>query len=241
MKSSFENNQSLEVDDSGELSLVSTKRVKAEAAKEERRNLSRNETQRVRLLRSITLLALLFTASLVSAGVWYVARNSQKHTFESGFENHASKIISSFHDHVGQYLASLDAFSSEITAFALLSESTFPNITLPNFEVLGASTRVLSQTPLVFYSPFVTDAERAGWEDYAKNNQLHLMTSFMKETGFKTAQDIKYGYVDQGNRRGLQLASVGAEYREEIWGSEGIGETEAPNRYAQEYCWTHAA
>jgi class 3 adenylate cyclase len=213
--------------------------AKARAAKQERANLGKNETKVVRCLRIVTLLILLGTAGLVSWGVYSLSAESQADAFKSEYDSHATKLIDSFHSSVERFLGSFGSFSASITSYATDDGLVFPNVTIPDFEVRSSGIRVLGQASIITYMPLVTDETRLGWEAYATANQGYLLPSFLKEMQLKTVQDIKYGYVTPeeaaaaaaggGSNRKLQLESVTDQsFREQIWGTTGAGETEAP-------------
>jgi hypothetical protein len=90
-----------------------------------------------------------------------------------------------------------------MTSHAIASGSTFPNVTVPDFEVHADATPVLSRAPFVQYLPLVTDEIRKEWEAYATENQGHLIPAFAKEMGLKGVQDAKYNITkpyEEGNR-----------------------------------------
>jgi class 3 adenylate cyclase len=209
-----------------------TKNAKVKAAREERLSLGLRESQAVQALRIITLFVLLTTTAMITTGVYFVSRRSEEETFQSEYDAGANQVIASFHISVERFLGSFDALASTITSHAIDTGSTFPNVTIPDFEVHADATRVRSRAPFVQYLPLVTDAIRKEWEAYATENQGHLIPAFAKEMGLIGAQDTKYNMTKpeaQGNRE-LQLDSITDQtFREEIWGSTGAGETEAPN------------
>jgi hypothetical protein len=75
---------------------------KSRAATEERQSLAKGETRAVRILRIMTLLALLLTAILVSLGFYFYCRKDQEDTFKTEYNSHANKVIESFHTSVEQ-------------------------------------------------------------------------------------------------------------------------------------------
>jgi class 3 adenylate cyclase len=206
-----------------------TENAKVKAAREERLSLGLRESQAVRALRIVTLFVLLSTAALVTTGVYFISRYSEEETFQSEYEAGANQVIKSFHISVEQFLGSFDALASIITSHAIDSGSTFPNVTVPDFEVHADATRVLSQAPFVQYLPLVTDEIRKEWEAYATENQGHLIPAFAKEMGLKGVQDAKYNITkpeeEQGNRE-LQESTAEPTFQEEIWSFSGPGETE---------------
>jgi class 3 adenylate cyclase len=209
-----------------------TENAKVKAAREERLSLGLRESQAVRVLRIITLFVLFSTAALVTTGVYFISRYSEEETFHSEYEAGANQVIKSFHISVEQFLGSFDALASIVTSHAIDSGSTFPNVTVPDFEVHADATRVLSRAPFVQYLPLVTHDIRKEWEAYATENQGHLFPASAKEMGLKGVQDVKYNITkpeEQGNRE-LQEAPANPTFREEIWSFTGPGEVEAvPN------------
>ena len=118
--------------------------AKFKAAREERFSLGLRESQAVRALRIITLFVLLSTAALVTTGVYFISRWSEEETFQSEYEAGANQVIKSFHISVEQFLGSFDALASIITSHAIDSGSTFPNVTVPDFEVHVGATGIIS-------------------------------------------------------------------------------------------------
>jgi hypothetical protein len=206
--------------------------TKERAAEEERQSLGKKETRAVMYIRILVVIVLIFTAVLVSLGVFFISRHDQNETFESEFVSNADKVMESFRDAVERKLGALDSFSVAVTSHAISVGATFPNVTLPDYEVHACNNRILADGLFVFYSPVVTDDARKGWEAYATENQGHLFPAYLNEVQLKTEQDIKYGYnVDDvgmdGGARALLLDSIeDKSFREEIWGPVGAGETQ---------------
>lgn len=165
-------------------------------AEEERKSLARSETRAVRCLRAVTLIVLVVTATIVSFGVYFIMASNQRIAYETAFEAYGDKVIESFHTSVERFLGSFDSLSASITSYALESQSNFPNVTIPDFEVKAGATRILAQSTFVMYMPLVTDDTRRQWESYAATQQHYLFPSYAKETALKAIQDAKYGYVD---------------------------------------------
>jgi hypothetical protein len=118
-----------------------TLREQAEA-KQEREILGGKENRMVARLRVIVFFVLLVTAVLVSLGVFFYTRGDEEDDFRSEFAANAAKVIGSFHEAVERKLNAIDTMSVMITTFALSTEASFPNVTFPNFEYLGANTRI---------------------------------------------------------------------------------------------------
>ena len=71
----------------------------------------------------------------------------------------AENVITAFHD-----------FSVMITSYALESNSSWPNVTIPDYERRLNGTRKLAQAGPTSFSPIVQAKDRAGWEAYAVEN-----------------------------------------------------------------------
>jgi hypothetical protein len=111
-------------------------------AKQERHILGEKESRMVAWLRVIVFVVLLITAVLVSLGVFFYSRGDEEDDFESEFAANAAKVIGSFHEAVERKLNAIDTMSVMITTFVLSTEASFPNVTFPNIEYLGANTRI---------------------------------------------------------------------------------------------------
>lgn len=160
---------------------------------EERKNLARRENKMVSYLRVAVYLVVLVTAVLVCVGVFIYTRNGEEHRFETEFAAYAAKLVESFHDSVESKIGAIHTFSTSFTAYALATGSSFPNVTVPDFAMLGANMRVQSGAVVVNWMPLVTDEDRAGWEEYAYQNRHWIMPAFFEDLGYKAAQDARFG------------------------------------------------
>jgi hypothetical protein len=143
----------------------------------ERKTLASKENAAVFWVRGAVFLVLLGTAALVSSIVYLYTRNDQVQDFENAFEAHATKIVESFYETVERKLEAIDALSVTITSYAKSTGATFPNVTLPDFEIRASNSRVLSDSAVFNYQPVVTDETRLAWEAYTR---LKTATSSMK-------------------------------------------------------------
>jgi class 3 adenylate cyclase len=164
------------------------------AAKDtERQTLGRNETKAVGYLKIIVIIVLLTAAALVSVSTFLFTRKAEVQDFETQFEAHATRVIESFREVFDRQLAAVDALSSSMTSYALASGSTFPNVTVPYFEVLGANARILSDALIVFYMPIVSKKDRTGFEAYARDMDLQFDEALASENEMRERQDEAFG------------------------------------------------
>jgi class 3 adenylate cyclase len=171
----------------------------------ERKTLASKENAAVFWVRGAVFLVLLGTAALVSSIVYLYTSNDQTQDFESAFEAHATKILESFYETVERKLEAVDSLSVTITSYAKSTGATFPNVTLPDFEIRASNSRVLSDTAVFNYQPVVTDETRLGWEAYQIENRDHFDEAFASGISQRAHQDDRLGHIDDdGARRSLQ-------------------------------------
>lgn len=156
-------------------------------------------------MRAIVFLVLFATTILVSVSVYSLTRTDQVQDFEKAFQADATKIIESFKMAVYRRLEAIDALSVTITAFAQDTGSTFPNVTISDFEIRCANSRVLSDTAVIQYHPIVTDESRKGWEAYQIEKRGHFEKAFVSELSMIQIQDAQVGQLDD---RRLQEAPL---------------------------------
>jgi class 3 adenylate cyclase len=175
----------------------------------ERKTLASKENRAVFWVRGAVFLVLLGTAALVSTIVCMYTKNDQVQDFESAFEGHATRIQESFYDTIERKLEAVDALSVTITSYAKSTGATFPNVTLPDFEIRCSNSRVLSDTSVINYQPVVTDETRLGWEAYQIANRGHFDEALASGIAQRAQQDVRFGQIDgDGDKRGLQESDL---------------------------------
>lgn len=157
-------------------------------------SLARKETRVVNVLRVAVLFVLISTAALVSAVVYRYTKNEEHENFVTNFEQSATQVVESFHGVVERNMAAIATLSTSITSYAKHTNASFPFVTVPDFELLGADLRVTSSSHLIYYCPKITNANRLQWEEYALENRF-LANDYQREATFRTQQDVEYGYI----------------------------------------------
>jgi hypothetical protein len=164
---------------------------------QERNTLGRKENQAVSRLRVVVFLVLLVTATLVSVGVYLYIANDQEEDFEHDFRAQATKILESFHESVERKLEAVDALSVAFTSYARGTGVTFPNVTLPDFEIRAANARILADSFVINYYPLVTDETRKGWEEYQIANRDYYDASMQSGSAQRAYQAARFGEDDR--------------------------------------------
>ena len=183
---------------------------RVQAAMDERKSLAKRETRLVGRLRAYLLLFLAATAAVCGWATYKYTRSVEVDEFESRFASIAGSVSDSFHDAVERKLGALDSLSVSMTSHATESGESFPMVTLPDYETRAAGTRILAEGIYIFWLPMVKDDQRAAWEAYAYQKQMHLYQSFGAEVMLRTMQDQSFGLGPEaapGTRR-LEQAEV---------------------------------
>jgi class 3 adenylate cyclase len=161
---------------------------------QERATLAHKENKVVVWMKGAVAIVLLTTSVLVSTGVFLYTRNDQRGDFKDSFRADADRLLESFYKSVERTLEAVDALSVTITSHALETNSTFPNVSLPDFALRFGNARILSGSPYVEYLPLVTDETRIGYEEYyRKNAALQYQREYEKEVIARTFQDQHFG------------------------------------------------
>jgi class 3 adenylate cyclase len=174
----------------------------------ERQTLGRKETKAVGYLKIGVAIVLLTATLLVSIFTFKFTRDAEIQDFETQFDAHATRVIESFREVFDRQLAAVDVLSSSMTSYALASGSTFPNVTVPDFEVLGANTRILSDALIVFYCPLVSNEDRTGFEAYARDMEHQFDEALVSENELRERQDEAFGL---SGRRAQELPPIQPE------------------------------
>ena len=171
---------------------------------EDGKTLAKTETRVVHILRIAVLFVLLVAAALISTAAYLYTRDEEVEAFRAHFEDSVLEIAESFRDTVERNIGAASALSTEITSYALESNSTFPFVTLPEFELKGSHLRQQSGSHIVHWLPLVTDDKREDWEEYASEKRGHIQESFQRDGYYRTQQDRRLGMGGNTSQRALQ-------------------------------------
>ena len=167
----------------------------------ERKTLAKKENRAVFWLRILVIVVLLTTTALVVTFVYKDMSGSQQESFEAAFESDSLKVLDSFHRSVRRMMDSSDSLSTFYTSYALSSGSNFPNVTLPDYQLVTANSRIMSETVLFNYYPLVTDENRIGWESFVLENQDVFNISLGAELEWINHQNSLFNQSQKRNLR----------------------------------------
>ena len=126
--------------------------------------LAEKETRRMRFWKFIVVVAILVTGGIVSAGVYKFLMKKRQDEFYNRFSLHTSTISDVWKIQTSTLMESLMDLSEEISAFSMISNSTFPFVTVPLFEVFAKHTRDHAGMENIAFLPLVSQDDREAWE-----------------------------------------------------------------------------
>ena len=170
-------------------------------------------TNTIVVLRAAVFVLLLITATLVSVGVFLYTKNNEYQKYKQELEDDSLRVIERFHNAIEQKLSASNSLATQMTSYALDTNTTFPFVTLPHFPVRGSDLRVQTRGVIVHWMPLVTDDTRPEWEEYAMEHRAQIDEAFQQDLDLRTRQDQDFGYETLSERR------VSSDERE-LWGEE---------------------
>ncbi|CAB9497953.1 Receptor-type guanylate cyclase gcy [Seminavis robusta] len=178
-----------------------TERQKA-AEEEKKRLLKRSEEKAVHCTRLLVYLTVVAVGLAASVGVYFLTKKQEEEAFEAAFSTNAHKLVQTFTDSVDRKIVALGGLSAAITANALSTHQTFPNVTIENWSALGIQTRIQADGMMCEYAPLVTSENRLGWEEYADKHRTWIREAFYSETRYEREQDARFGIEAESNPTG---------------------------------------
>lgn len=159
--------------------------------------LAREETKRVRRLRTVLGFFLLSAAALVSTFVYLRSHQDQVDAFETQFDDLAQRLVEGFHANAKLRLQTLDQMAVSITSFATYLGQVFPTVTVWDFEARATAVISTLNAHSVGFAPIVAMDKRQEWEDYTVNNSYPwLFQSLAFQEEFQKTHNVTVGRED---------------------------------------------
>jgi hypothetical protein len=106
------------------------------------------------------------------------------------FSGDSTKIFESIGNTLDFTLGVVDSFLVGLVSFARFTNATWPHVNLPDYAVRVAKIRSLSKAVLVTQYHFVTDGQRAKWENYSVANDCWVDASIEVQKNDETYEDM---------------------------------------------------
>lgn len=123
----------------------------------------RQESKAVSVLKRFMICMLIVATAVASVMTWRFTSTQERDSFKEVYNGHGSQFMEIFTQNTGKRVAAASALSVTFTAF--VANSTWPYVTMPNFQELCALPLHSAQANYISFAPIVRD--RAAWEAYA--------------------------------------------------------------------------
>jgi hypothetical protein len=133
--------------------------------------MAKRETKTMRAWKFVVSLTVLVTAIVVSTGTYIFLEGDEQSSFKESYYSFANTIGDASEVHTHNLFSTMRSFSNAISASAIATNSEFPFVTVPTFEVLAESARQQSGTELLIFTPKVEVGEVTRWNEYATANE----------------------------------------------------------------------
>ena len=138
---------------------------------EDEQELTGKEDTRMAFYFRILVVALFVTlCALVPSIIYTVAHRNEVHSFESSFAALAEKVMDSVEYQLARKLSAIDSLRIAVTSFAAYTNTTWPFVTIPDYDLRGSGAQDLADTLMVAIHPLVMTDTRRLWQDYAVDN-----------------------------------------------------------------------
>jgi CHASE domain len=139
--------------------------------------------------------------------------------FSLQFTSYATEIADLSHQEALDMLQALQALSASVTSASLATGSTFPNVTIPDFELHGMNNNKISKALQVTYAPLIERSDREKWEVYSRHQQdsqdPDWSSSKAKGTKKAAVSPPIHGWAEQGGTN-LTMEPTSTEFG--LWG-----------------------
>jgi len=154
--------------------------------------LTAQETKAVNRSKILVYLALLLAAGAVGALTYFFTSREEQQDFEREFSAYADEVVAMAESNARGIFGQLHGLSTTITSFALSANETWPNVTLPHFDLRAREAEEISGIELIVFSPVVTKENRKGWEEYAWTHQNWIDEDLLYHDG---GEDLHPGTI----------------------------------------------
>ena len=175
-------------------------------------SIAKKDTKAACHLRVLVIALFIFMSVFVPIVIFITTSNNEEEGFKNEFAALATKVIDSFEFNVARKLGAIDSLDISVTSYAVGTKSSFPFVTMPDFDLRAANTLALADTFGVFLVPVVQKEKRAQWEQYSVTNHIWIETSLNRKSFDGVAQD-----------RHLQSSSSMVDVASSIYRYDGDG------------------
>jgi hypothetical protein len=134
-------------------------------------DMAKKETNSMRFWKVVVCITILTIATVVSSGTWIFLKSEEDDSFKDSYASFTNTIRNSVRVHKRDLFSTMRSCSDSITGAAIATNSEFPFVTVPTFEIFGHSVRQQSGAEVIVFTPKVDADELTRWEEYAIANE----------------------------------------------------------------------
>ncbi|KAG7371467.1 adenylate cyclase [Nitzschia inconspicua] len=127
------------------------------------------ETAAINRSKILMYFALMAAAAAVSAVTYWLLSSEEQNAMRLEFQAYSREILKQATANSENIFEEIYGISKAVTSRALDRGLTWPNVTLPHFDIRANSS--FSNFEMVAFAPFVSRENKEGWEAYSKENQ----------------------------------------------------------------------
>jgi hypothetical protein len=151
----------------GDAEMDTTQKDQVKAVQE----MAKTETNYLRIWKVVVCLTILAIATLVSVGTWVFLKGEEDDNYKDNYDEFANTIRNSVQVHKRDLFLTMRSCSNSISGAAIATNSEFPFVTVPTFEIFGHSVRQQSGAEVIIFTPKVEADDLTRWEEYATANE----------------------------------------------------------------------
>lgn len=107
------------------------------------------------------------------------------------------QVLGSIGSSLERSLGAIDSLALTAITTAIMSNQTFPFVTMPNFGIHVAKTQQLTAGVCTYLNPVVHFNQRLEWEKYSASNNTHLRSFVNEALHIQDTWEYFYGPMPQ--------------------------------------------
>jgi len=127
-------------------------------------------------------LCLFFAAIAFGLATFYLLKISQERRFEAAFKSIARETAELAEANAEGVFGQLKSLATAITSVAQSSETRFPFVTVPHFDLRTQEIASLTGVEMILFVPFVSGDDRDAFEHYQVANQQWILEDYVSIT-----------------------------------------------------------
>lgn len=122
------------------------------------------------------------TAALFAAATYFFTSTAEDTQFQSDFESLARETAAIADSRANTLFGQMDSLAIAIASANLANDNSngdFPNVTIPHLDLRTDGITELTGADMIMFVPFVKAEDKAGFEQYATENQEWLVQDYV--------------------------------------------------------------